>query len=135
MTANLKPLHSMQHDIDPALNIKEKVGPLDGVNLSGAQVLVGTYIRPEKTKSGIFLTDNMRQEDEYQGKVGLVLKRGPLAFKDDATHVFADFNPKEDEWVFYRAADGYSMSVNGHHCRLLEDVHVRGTVKDPTNVM
>ena len=49
---------------------------------------VAVYERPEQTKSKIFLTDSVRDEDKFQGKVGLVVKMGPDAFVDSGGWVF-----------------------------------------------
>ena len=47
----------MQHDVDPKKKLKGDVGDLSKVEIFNNQVLVGVYIRPSKTKSGIYLTD------------------------------------------------------------------------------
>jgi hypothetical protein len=36
------------------------------------------------------------------------------------------------DWVMYRVSDGYSIDINETHCRLLEDVHIKGRLSDPT---
>jgi len=125
----------MDHSIDPKKAILDAVGDISQIKVSGAQVLIGTYIRPEKTASGLILTDRTREEDEYQGKVGLVLIKGPLAFLEDENHDFGGFAIEVGDWVFYRARDGFSMKVNGHHCRLVEDIHVRGHIEKPDIVL
>lgn len=128
--------HEMDHgEKDPAELIREKVGDLSGLDLAGVQVLVGTYIRPGKTKGGIILTDKIKDEDLYQGKVGLVLKVAPGAFVDAADAKFNGFTVKEGDWVFFRVMDGAALSIQGHHCRMLEDVHVRGKLKNPDMVL
>lgn len=92
------------------------------------QVLIGIYVRPEKTKGGIILTDSNRGEDKWQGKVGLVLKKGSLAFQGPE---FGD-DVEVGDWVVYKVSDGLSTDINGTWCRIIEDVHIRGRVTDPT---
>ena len=74
------PYMVMQHDEDPAESLKGMVGDLSHIEVFNNQVLVAVYIRPNKTKSGIYLTDVTVGEDRFQGKVALVLKTGHDAF-------------------------------------------------------
>jgi co-chaperonin GroES (HSP10) len=119
------------HKYDPAHEIREKVGDLSKVEVLHNQILVGIYIRPEKTAGGIYLSDTTRGEDKYQGKVGLVLKKGPLAFVDDAHNKFHGQNVEAGQWCFFRVSDGFSFMLNGHLCRLLEEVHIKGIIPSP----
>jgi co-chaperonin GroES (HSP10) len=120
---------------DPAETVRKAVGDISQIEITGVQILVGTYLRPAKTGGGIILTEKIRDEDIYQGKVGLVLKVAEGAFVDGPDAKFNGFTVKEGDWVFYRVADGFSMSINGHHCRLIEDVHIRGRVPSPDIVL
>lgn len=107
--------------------------------VAGCQVLVATYIRPEKTKGGIILTDRSLAEDRFQGKVGLVVKVGPLAFRDDGATKFGGFAPRPGDWVMYRPADAMELFFvdpetgrDGTPCRLIEDVMIKGKIEDPS---
>ncbi len=129
------PPMKMNHDVDPAEEIKNSVGDLaKNFQLFNNQILVGIYIRPQKTKSGIILTDKYVDEDRYQGKVGLVLKAGPLAFKDDKSEWFKDVNVSEGDWVVFRPSDGWAISIEGQPCRILEDYAVKARVSQPDYV-
>lgn len=132
-----KSLQQMDHSKeDPAEKITKAVGDITQLELTGVQVLVGTYLRPPKTSGGIILTDKLRDEDLYQGKTGLVLKAAPGAFVDGGPDTkFNGFSVKPGDWIFYRVADGFSLTINGHHCRILEDVHVRGRLPNPDMVL
>lgn len=121
----------MAHSANPAEELKKKVGDLSKIQIMHNQVLVAVYIRPEKTASGIFLADQTRAEDRFQGKAGLVLKKGPLAFVDDATNKFHGQDVHPGEWVFYRVSDGFPLIINGQLCRLLEEVHIKGKIPSP----
>ncbi|MBB3411216.1 co-chaperonin GroES (HSP10) [Rhizobium sp. BK316] len=112
--------------------ILASVGDLSQIEVMHNQILVGIWMRPEKTAGGIFLTDNTINEDKWQGKVGLVLKKGPLAFEDDPNNDFRGQTVNEGDWVIYRTSDGFSIDVNATHCRLLEDVHIKGRVSEPS---
>src|ERR1035437_2510835 len=67
---------------DPKQAIIDTIGDLSGVEVIGDLVLIGIYIRPEKTAGGIIRPTANVQEDVWQGKVGLVLKWGPNAFRN-----------------------------------------------------
>lgn len=95
------------------------------------QILVGILIRPEKTAAGLILPDSVRQEDVYQGKVGLVLAKGPSAFVNDARNDFHWQNVEVGDWVVFRVSDGTSLNLNSVKCRQLEDIHIRGRVTSP----
>lgn len=123
----------MVHDVDPAQELTKKIGDLSKIDVFHNQILVGVYQRPQQTKSGLFLADSTRQEDRYQGKVGVVLKKGKQAFVDDETTKFTD-NVEVGDWVFYRVSDGFPITVNGVLCRLLEEVHIKGRVPSPDQV-
>ena len=121
----------MQHDVDPKKKLREEVGDLKKVEIFNNQVLVGVYIRPQKTKSGIYLTERTTDEDKYQGKIGLVLKKGDSAFVDPDNQWFANVNINEGDWVLFRPSDGWSVTINGVLCRILDDHAIRGRVDQP----
>ena len=121
----------MKHIEDPANEIRKRIGDISKIEVLHNQILVGVYIRPEITKGGILLTPQTRDEDRYQGKAGLVLKKGPLAFVDDDNNKFHGQNVDVGDWVFYRVSDGFPLVLNGTLCRLLEEVHVKGKIPSP----
>lgn len=124
----------MQHDTDPANTLKKELGDLSKVEVFNNQLLVAVYIRPQKTKSGIILTDKTTEEDRFQSKIGLVVKKGPAAFEDQSGEWFKDISIEENDWIIFRPSDGWSITVNGVLCRLIEDVNVKGRVKHPDQI-
>ena len=133
------PAALMDHGSEnPRQALLEKVGDVSGVKLYGSDVLVAIYMRPEKTKSGIILTDNMRGEDAYQGKVGLIIGMGPTAYIDDEGNKFRDINV--GDWGAFRASDGFPITLNTGGgitskdavlCRIITDINIRMTVSSP----
>lgn len=117
-----------------AEQIRDSIGDISDITIMHNQILIGIWIKPQKTAGGILLTDKYRDEDKWQGKVGLVLKKGALAFKDDDRTEFHGQSVKEGDWVIYRVSDGFSIDLNGTHCRLIEDVHIRGIIPNPSIV-
>ena len=121
----------MAHDSDPKTELLERLGDISGCTVMNNQVLVAVYLRPEKTKGGIYLTDNQRAEDKYQGKIGLIVKHGPEAFSDDTGRWFNGAQIGEHDWIVYRPSDGWAMEVNGVLCRMLDDIHTKMVVPNP----
>lgn len=121
----------MHHAGDPREDIRNAIGDLSKVDIYFNWVLVAVYKRPEKTKSGIYLTDDSRKEDEYQGKAGLVLKKGLQAFIDDANTSFQGQNVNVGDWVVIRPSDGWQVMINGVLCRMVQDVQIRLRIDSP----
>lgn len=126
--------HAMASSSDAKATLRSAVGSLSGIEVLHNLVLVATYVKPERTAGGIFLPDKSKDEDRYQGKVGLVLARGPIAFKDDAYNNFGGSEADVGDWVVYWPSDGREMFLNGVSCRLLEDKHIRMRIGKPEGV-
>lgn len=104
---------------------------LDQIEVFHNRILVGIYMQPEQRASGLYIPDKSRDEDKWQGKVAAVLKTGPLAFQNDAQTDFRGQNVAPGDWVVYRVSDGFSIDINGVHCRLMEDTEIRLRVSAP----
>lgn len=122
------PAVKMDHTIDPRDDLKNKLGDISAFEIFENYILVGVYIRPERTSSGIYLSDKTREEDRYQGKIGVVLKKGPTAFEDPDKKWFKDVNIQTDDWVVFKPSDGWALTVNGVLCRMIPDIDVRGKI-------
>lgn len=127
----MSPAMLMTHLEDPAKIINKKVGSLDKIVIFGNSILLGVYERPSVTKSGIHLADQTRSEDKYQGKAGLVLKKGPTAFVSDSQYDFKGQNVEVGDWVSIWVSDGRQIVINGQLCRLVEDQHIRLKIPAP----
>lgn len=125
------PAMRMAHTIDPAKELLDKIGKLDGFELFGNQVLIAIYQRPEKTKSGIILADVTRHEDRNQGKAGLVVALGPSAFVDDENVSFSGQKVEVGDWVAIFVSDGRQVVVNETLCRIVQDQHIRLKIPFP----
>lgn len=124
----------MDHDVDPKQKILEELGDISGFTLLNNQVLLATYIRPQKTKSGLYLSDKYLEEDKYQSKVGLLIAHGPAAFVEKDGEWFGGrvFNP--GDWLVFRPSDGWNITVNGKLCKILNDTQIKGIVDNPDRV-
>lgn len=121
----------MKHDKDPKDAILNAIGDLSGYELAPSKILVGIYQRPEKTAGGIILTSKTKDEDIYQGVVGLVLALGPGCFEDDDVNKFHGFKVSVGDWIEYKPSDTEKVSVKGVMCRRLSDVLVKAKIADP----
>ena len=109
------------------------IGDIEAITVFGNEILIATYIRPNVSKGGIILTDKTVSEDQWQGKVGVVVKQGPLAFvNNDRLGVdFMGQSVNDGDLIVYRVSDGFPLDINGIHCRLMQDTEIRMTVTDP----
>jgi co-chaperonin GroES (HSP10) len=125
------PYAPMMHDVDPKKRILDEVGDISKFEVFHNQILVAVYIRPQKTKSGIYLSDKTTDEDRFQSKVGLVIAKGSDAFQDSAGEWFKDATIEMHDWVVFRPSDGWNVTVNGVLCRMMQDTQVRARVAHP----
>ncbi len=121
----------MDHDIDPRTKILSELGDLSSIELFNNQILAAVYIRPTRTKSGIYLSDKTVDEDRFQGKVGLLVSMGSSAFQDDSGAWFNNASFNLHDWVVFRPSDGWSIVVNGVLCRIMADTQVKMRIQSP----
>jgi len=146
MRANLRTL-SEAAAANPAKALLDAAGDLSDYEVFHNLVLVATYIPPPRSLGKgpdgkeFFLEkpDNSLSEDRFQGKCGLVLKCGPMAFVDDSATKFGGVSISKGDWVLYRPSDGFELFIrdrrktnDGLSCRLIEDTFIRGCVSDPS---
>lgn len=130
-------LHAV-HDTDPRKELLKKVGKLDQIELFGNQILCAIYERPKEAKYKsltLTLPDDMRKEDQYQGKVGLIVAMGPMAFVDDDQVQFS-LKAKVGDWIVYRPSDGWQITLTGNQvpCRMLTESGIKMRVQSPDSV-
>jgi co-chaperonin GroES (HSP10) len=98
-------------------------------------VITATYFLPdylgESRKKGIILPDVTHDEALYQGKIGLVIGKGPLAFRDDEHVKFQGQDVEVGEWVQYDVMEGRQFTADRVHCRRLKDTQIVMRVPDP----
>lgn len=132
------PAMLMQHDADPRDEIFKKIGMKKGklpdFTLFGNRVLLAVYERPEKTKSGLFISDTTRAEDKHQGKAAVVLMKGPTAFVSDAHYDFQGQDVEVGDWVTLWVSDGRRIVINGQLCRIIRDQDINMKIPAPDQV-
>jgi len=125
----------MFDDADTARRkMMEKVGPFlakSNIRPVGQDILVAMYNRAgEKSAGGIMYPESYR-EDEFQGKVGLVLALGPECRGEKFDSWFGDEPPKVGSWIGMNIRDGMAFTIGGTTCRLVEWQYVRFITEAP----
>lgn len=128
------PFMIMEHEVDPKKKLLDEIGDIGAMEVFNNQILVAVYIRPQKTRSGLYLSDKTTDEDRFQSKVGLLIKSGPKAFQDETGTWFEGERFALNDWLVFRPSDGWNITVNGILCRILNDTQVRGRVDHPDRV-
>lgn len=110
-----------------------KLGDVSGLHVYHNWALGMIYVT-EKMGS-ILMSDRTKEEALWQGKVCLIVKLGPSAFKntDDGKWVWEPPITVGD-FVVGRASDGINRLVNGQMCRLFRDTTVTEKVDHPDNI-
>ena len=125
---------------DPKQALHSHLGDISGLEVLYNNILVATYIEPEKTVGGVYLPDRSLQEARFQGKVSLVIKLGPTAFKYDGSFPYEGPKIEIGDWIICRPSDGFEMfsadqtRQSGTSCRIFEDRFVLGRVSDPAAI-
>lgn len=140
-------LFSMAKATDPKQAIFEALdNAQDKIRVMNNQLLVATYIAPEvmsniKKDDGTIVqlvrVNSSQTEDLYMGCMGLVVKKGPVAFKDDdRLKIFWDGQDIQvGEWVMFRYSSGWEQHVNGVSVRFVEDRDIKAIVDDPAIII
>lgn len=131
MTAKLMELARAD---DPKRALIKNVGDLSKVHVFSARVLLGIYVAPEKTVGGIIRPNSNVKEDIWQGCVGLVLKKGATAFRDDGQNSFHGQDVKVGDWVTFRPGDAKRIQINEVDCRIVEDTLIDMVIDSPSMI-
>ena len=137
-------IHKLTSDVGAAEAIHRDLDEyLDKIEPTGTDLLVAIYVRPtEKTVLGVngkpitidLSAGGSQLDDKYQGKVCLVLKRGPGV--EDAAHWFKDGKtPQPNDWVLVTIQDRtqFLMGLENQtrHVALVPAGSVRAVLTDP----
>ena len=98
-------------------------------------IITATYYLPGSLDVAgggkIHLPEKTHDEALWQGKIGLVIGKGPLAFKDNDYVKFDGQNVEIGEWVMYDILEGRQFTIERVHCRRLKDTQIVMTIPDP----
>lgn len=125
-------IEKLANSKDQKVTALELLGDLDGLKVMANKVLVCMYIEPDM-RGSLYLGKETLRESVFQGTVGMVVKKGKMAFKDDeATKTYFYGEGAEiGEYVIFRAGDGKRVQIRGVDCKWVDDVVIDGVVADP----
>lgn len=127
----------VKHIGNPAVELMKRIGDVPTGVVQFGRVLVAVYQPPmvTTTAGGIHLTDQVSQKDLdeflYQGKVGLVVAKGSMAYVDDDHVKFHGVNNELGDWIWFRPSDGIACEVNEVFCRILNERDIIGRIPHP----
>ena len=109
------------------------------VRLGTNKILVATYFVPESTKMkgpagstiNFIIPREVTVEAKWQGRVGLLIAKGPMAWVADDRVSFGGTNHEIGTWVGYDRHDGRQVAIDRIHCRVMRDVDVWCETDDP----
>jgi len=102
-------------------------------HLPGFHILVRPFSVKEKTKSGIFIPDSLKDDIAYLTTVGKVIIVGDLAYQDE--HKFPK-GPwcKEGDFVCYGKLTGQKLFYQGQRFILLFDDQILMRIDSPKHL-
>lgn len=120
-------------NVDIKMPDEEARGATQLPDPAGFRLLIALPELEEKTESGIYLPEQVREKESLATVVGFVLKMGSLAYKDP--NKFPDGAwCKEGDWVLFRAYSGTRIKIHGREFRIINDDTVEGVVEDPRGI-
>lgn len=107
-----------------------------GIEPTGWNVLIAVFVRPEKTTGGVFLADRTRGEDEFQGRVGVVLAMGPDAYLGDRVRNYGGPWVQPGDWVIFPTFENTATKhkYRGVVVAEVPDDRFTAIVRDPMDV-
>lgn len=115
---------------------------MQNVKMDTNHIMVATFFLPDSTEMRgpdgkpvtFYLPDKTKDEATWQGRCGLLIAKGPMAWVDDEKVKFHGCTHDIGEWLLYDRQDGRQISIGRVHCRRLQDVDVWGKTDDPMSV-
>lgn len=114
-------------------SINEAIAKFDGMKPDGYDIVLLLYMPPEKTASGIWLTEKTLEEGEYSNCVGLVVKIAAGAYKDpryEHTGAWCEVG----EWRMFPRHGGNKYKYKGMPIFVLKEDAIGPRVEDPRDV-
>lgn len=99
----------------------------------GFKLLIALPELEEKTDSGIYLPEQVRERESLSTVVGFVLKAGSIAYQDEGKFPDGPWCSVGD-WVLFRAYSGTRIKIHGREFRLINDDSVEAVVEDPRGI-
>ena len=87
-----------------------------------------------KTKSGLYLTDETVSESQMTTNICKVLKVGPDAYKDKDKFPTGPWC-KTDDWVLITRYAGSRIRIDGGELRIINDDEILAVIDDPRDIL
>jgi len=97
---------------------------------SGYKLLIKPLEVQEKTESGIYMPDALKNAEQTASVIGFVVKMGPDAYKDEGKFPNGPYC-EEGDFVIFRSYSGTRFKIEKQEFRLINDDTVEAVVDDP----
>ena len=97
---------------------------------TGWRLLILPYRGKGKTESGVYLPDQVVEQNQVSTQVGYVLKAGPLAYQDEEKFPKGPWC-KEKDWVMFARYSGSRFNIDGGEVRILNDDEILARISNP----
>ena len=101
---------------------------------TGWRLLILPYRGKGKTESGVYLPDQVVEQNQVSTQVGYVLKAGPLAYQDEEKFPKGAWCEEKD-WVMFARYSGSRFNIDGGEVRLLNDDEILARISNPEDVL
>jgi len=101
---------------------------------TGWRILVLPYSGPQKTKGGIIYSDVTQSTIQQTTVVGLILKMGPLCYRDKEKFPLGPWC-KENQWIIFGRYAGSRFKIDGGEVRILNDDEIIATINNPEDIL
>ena len=101
---------------------------------TGWRLLILPYRGKGKTESGVYLPDQVVEQNQVSTQVGYVLKAGPLAYQDEEKFPKGPWCEEKD-WVMFARYSGSRFNIDGGEVRILNDDEILARISNPEDVL
>ena len=101
---------------------------------TGWRLLILPYRGKGKTESGVYLPDQVVEQNQVSTQVGYVLKAGPLAYQDEEKFPKGAWC-EENDWVMFARYSGSRFNIDGGEVRILNDDEILARISNPEDVL
>ena len=101
---------------------------------TGWRILILPYRGKGKTESGLYLPDQVVEQNQVSTQVGYVLKVGPLAYQDEEKFPNGAWCEERD-WVMFARYAGSRFNIDGGEVRILNDDEILARITDPADIL
>ena len=106
-----------------------------GLRAVGEDIIMAVYIRANQRTAGGIIVPDTNREDEFQGKIGLVISMGPLCQGEQFENYFAGKPPKVGDWIGINVNETKTFVLGKRTCRSVEWRYVRFMIDQPDRAM